>query len=218
MEKRVAGIIRWLERCLKAYKAGAVESALMDVECARADIESLREDLWAKIELRHSDHFFLAPLAPRARRLSVLRPLAAFLWAFGMTLAAATPLSQDRRANETQEGRFTLEWVTPDEMELLGNIRKRPDDSLAMTVTSAEPLFLPGPAPLSPPETRLLRAPVQAKQRGPEKAQETQKIQKIQKIQERASAPSVPYDRIMLLVETGERAMKNQEPAIKVEK
>ena len=42
VEKRVAGIIRWLERLKKSYSSGALESALMDAECARADLENLR--------------------------------------------------------------------------------------------------------------------------------------------------------------------------------
>ena len=45
MEKRVAGIVRWLERFQRSYKSGSMESALMDAECARADLETLRRDV-----------------------------------------------------------------------------------------------------------------------------------------------------------------------------
>ena len=47
-EKRIDGIIRWLERLKKSYKSGAMESALMDAECARADLEMLRQEVWSK--------------------------------------------------------------------------------------------------------------------------------------------------------------------------
>ena len=47
-EKRIDGIIRWLERLKKSYKSGAMESALMDAECARADLEVLRQEVWSK--------------------------------------------------------------------------------------------------------------------------------------------------------------------------
>ena len=49
VEKRVAGIIRWLERLKQSYSSGAIESALMDAECARADLENLRQDVWAQV-------------------------------------------------------------------------------------------------------------------------------------------------------------------------
>ena len=50
IDKKVAGIIRWLERFKKSCSAGAIESALMDAECARADLENLRLDVWAVLE------------------------------------------------------------------------------------------------------------------------------------------------------------------------
>ena len=49
VDKKVAGIIRWLERFKKSCSAGAIESALMDAECARADLENLRLDVWASL-------------------------------------------------------------------------------------------------------------------------------------------------------------------------
>ena len=45
MDRRIAGIIRWLERFQSSYRSGAIESALMDAECARADLEDLRSDV-----------------------------------------------------------------------------------------------------------------------------------------------------------------------------
>ena len=50
LDKRVAGIIRWLERLKKSYSAGSMENALMDAECARADLENLRLDVWANLD------------------------------------------------------------------------------------------------------------------------------------------------------------------------
>ena len=45
----MAGIIRWLERFQNSYRIGALENALMDAECARADIEDLRHDIWSRV-------------------------------------------------------------------------------------------------------------------------------------------------------------------------
>ena len=49
VERRVDGIIRWLERFQSSYHSGALENALMDAECARADIENLRLDIWSRV-------------------------------------------------------------------------------------------------------------------------------------------------------------------------
>ena len=49
MDRRIAGIIRWLERFQSSYRSGAIESALMDAECARADLEDLRSDVWRSV-------------------------------------------------------------------------------------------------------------------------------------------------------------------------
>ena len=55
-DKRIDGIIRWLERLKKSYKSGAMESALMDAECARADLEMLRQEVWSTAQRRVVPH------------------------------------------------------------------------------------------------------------------------------------------------------------------
>ena len=49
IDRQIAGIIKWLERLKKSYSSGATESALMEAECARADLEFLRQDVWDKV-------------------------------------------------------------------------------------------------------------------------------------------------------------------------
>ena len=195
MEKRVAGIIRWLERCVKAYKNGAVESALMDAECARADIETLRDELWKKVE---------GSRCVQTRRFHTLRAAEAFFWAFGIMLVTATPLALTQDV-PTIEGRaernFTLEWVTPDERELLSNVRKRPSETSAFFVEPKEPIV----------ESKAIPASVAVPVR--RRTPEPQPLQTEQKELETA----IPYDSILSLIEKGERAMKNEAPSIKVE-
>ena len=198
MERRVAGIIRWLERCIRAYKDGAVESALMDVECARADIETLRGDLWKKLERRH--HVCSC-------WFSSFKAAEALLWALGMMLITATPLAlqQDRFEGRT-EGNSTLEWITPDERELLSNLRRRPDEPLALIVVPEE--LIVEPQIMSVPMSA--RAAEPARRRSPDPPPSEQNEQKKPEI-------NLTYDSILALIETGERAMKNEAPAIKVE-
>ncbi|MBQ7733875.1 MAG: hypothetical protein IJT58_07645 [Synergistaceae bacterium] len=50
IDRQIAGIIKWLERLKKSYSSGAMESALMEAECARADLEFLRQDVWDKVK------------------------------------------------------------------------------------------------------------------------------------------------------------------------
>ena len=207
MERRVAGIIRWLERCIKAYKDGAVESALMDAECARADMETLRSELWEKNKGRR---------CACTRRFSFFKAAEALFCALGIMLITATPLAlhQGAPAREARaEGNFTLEWVTSDERELLGNLRKRPDDSVAMAVKPEEPIaeLVTVPVPVSVPlaEAAPERPTEPVKRRNPEPAP--------LKNEQKKPETNLTYDRILSLIEAGERAMKDEAPAIKVE-
>jgi len=208
MERRVAGIIKWLERCIKAYKSGSVESALMDVECARADIEILRGELWKKAGKRtRSAH------NTRARRFSGFKTAEAFFWAFGIMLITATPLAlqQDSPTREIRaEGQLTLEWVTPDERELLSNLRRTPVEPVAMLVKPKRPISDALALSMVTPAAPERRAePV--RHRNPEPL-------RIEQIEQRVEPePSLSYDRILWLIETGERAMNNDMPAIRVE-
>jgi len=197
MEKRVAGIIQWLERCIKAYKNGAVENALMDAECARADIEVLRGELWKKAGSRRRT---------RVRRSNFFKAVEMFCWAFGIMLISATPLAlqQDRPARETRaEGHLSLEWVTPDERELLSNLRRSPSEPLALAIKPEEPIADSFVAPTTP-------APVRRSNSEPPPLRGAQREQMVQEA-------SLPYESILALIKTGERAMKNEAPAIRVE-
>ena len=179
MERRIAGIIRWLERCLRAHKAGALESALMDVECARADIEHLRNEIWTTLEQKRS---------LKSRGKLSLMPLNAVLLALTVLLAAATPLALLQEMRERQEVAVTLEWVTPDEKMLLGNLRKHLSDNNSFTRLPAASAANKSIAP--PPEKK--------------------RIEK--------DEMSVPYDRILSLVKAGEKALKNETPLIKIDR
>jgi hypothetical protein len=175
---------------LKACKAGALESALMDVECARADIERLRNEVWEKLEKRH---------LTKKRLRFFETPLKAILGAFVVVLTAATPVAlfQEGLPRERQEP-VTLEWVTPDEKTLLGHLRKHLSDSNPFA--SIQPQVQPRVQPQAPIVEREPKAVVHYD------------------APVRDSAADIPYDRIVSLVQAGEKAMKNDEPAIKIEK
>jgi len=210
MERRVAGIIKWLERCIKAYKDGAVENALMDAECARADIEILRGELWKKAENR---------ARTRVRRFSFLKTAEAFLLACGIMLLAATPLAlqQDRPTrNSKAEEYLTLEWITPDERELLTNLRRAPVEPLAMVIEPERPIADVLAVPIIAVEPAVLERRVEpARRRSPEPPPRVEQVKQTERREQ--MEPSLSYDRILWLIETGERAMNNDIPAIRVE-
>jgi hypothetical protein len=205
MEKRIAGITRWLERCLKACKSDALESALMDAECARADIELLRDDVWKKLEKRY---------AAKTRNWGVwlwlrLRPPAkAAFWAIIVVLAAATPVALFENAARNP---LSLEWVTPDEKALLISLRKglSDDNSFASGLPAEkraeEPEEKTGPAKAATPARKPAEKPPVA-QRPPSLEKDA------------SETGGIPYDRILSLVQTGERAMKPRASIITIEK
>ena len=196
MEKRIAGIIRWLERCLAACKAGATESALMDAECARADIDRLRSDLWNSLERKHTIRTRTA-FTPTSLRVAFL--------AFCAVLASAAPLAlpQEKRLQEAaklRESSPLLEWVTPDEKMLLVNLRKRLSDANTAMISAN------GEQRVSLPKGQAAPAGKAAKEAG-DALQDTKK-----------EGISLPYDRIISLVQTGEKALRNEDPVIKIDR
>jgi hypothetical protein len=195
MEKRIAGIMRWLERCLKSCKAGALESALLDAECARADMDRLRNEIWSKLERRYGEKKTARRVAMSARVV---------LGAGIAVLAAATPVAlvQEIAAQEEQrqQDSVILEWVTPDERLLLTNLRKHLSENDVL-VSIPEPAKVPVKSLPEIPAVRAVNLPAERIE------PEEQKKEK-----------DISYEQIISLVQVGEKAMKDEEPAIKIEK
>lgn len=49
MEKKIRKVQKWLERCVLACRSGSWENALAEMECANAELEMARKDLWARV-------------------------------------------------------------------------------------------------------------------------------------------------------------------------
>jgi hypothetical protein len=128
------------------------------------------------------------------------------LGACAVVLAAATPMAfiEENQEKPVLEARAeqVLEWVTPDEKILLANLRRRPNegDSLVNLPTLAAAPKTPEARAAALPEKRKnLKEPLKAS--APEDKEQ-----------------DISYDRIISLVQIGEKALKNEAPAIKVEK
>lgn len=189
VEQRVAGIIKWLERLKKSYSSGAMESALMDAECARADLEDLRQDVWAKA--------FNPPSAQKNNAVfsRVINAARTFSLSVIIVMASVVPLSRDVKAPAVE-----------------------PFNSVKASVLHKGPIvvFREDEAPAPKPEPKMSEAAPKkqtSQKRTPSKrAQTPAKTDTSPK-----PAVAVPYDKVYSLIQTGQRALKNNSSVIKIQ-
>lgn len=203
MEKRISAVIRWMERCKEAWRSGSPESALMDAECAGSDLENLRNDLWNHLKDKHT------------LPCTSVRPLLRFsvnccktlLLTATLVLAVASPLAPTGYVAEIRdygsEEAAVLEWVTPDEKVLLGNLRKSLSD--ANTARTRENQAIPSPSVASIKKQHLRALKTEKEISAPDEQPIARNNDKI-----------IPYDRIIGLLKKGEQALKNESPVITV--
>ena len=164
LERRIDGIISWLERMKSSYRQGQVESAYMDVECARADLEDLRTDVFSGISMRRQPS-----ILPKVITLAVI-----------VMMMMVKPLSRE----------IVPEYVPVAEI----HEEARPIEEA------------PKPAPVQakkPPKPRKPRKtlPRSDPPKPPSKAE---------------PAKTVAQDKIYMLVEAGQRAMKGDKTVIMI--
>ena len=210
IEGRIAGIIRWLERFQSSYRSGALESALMDAECARADLEDLRHDLWAKVGSAHVPRrFWLGTLC----RLSLLTGL--------LVLATATPLARESvigpslaapppalpvRAAPAPIAAKPETKVAPVDVELL-EVEKKPSPTSLASSTS--------------PKRSVRRAVLSDQRPSDQKQKQGRVAERRPTVGEKSERPkkaakTVPHDKVFSLMQTGARALKGEPYAIKI--
>jgi hypothetical protein len=124
MEKRFRRVQRWLERCIEACKKEKWANAVADVECARAELETAREELWVTLSAREGSREktgikYMLPLSARSAVLAILIVMSA-----AIPLSTGTGSTSARRAEEA----VTLEWVTADEKKMLSELRRSLSD------------------------------------------------------------------------------------------
>ena len=170
LEKRADGVIRWLERMKSAYSSGAVESAYMDAECARADLEDLRSE-------------FLRPKGSNNGAGFLLTFSRAVFLAFMIVMVMVMPLSPDNMMMTEPE---------------------------PVIKTAPEAVILPQPQAKSEPQPKKSRAKTAALKRI------VQPVKSASKPKVSAPTKTVAYDKVYSLVQTGQRALKNDKSIIKV--
>ena len=185
VERRIAGIIRWLERLKKSYSSGAIESALMDAECARADLEDLRQAVWSQVRPSENKRYeFFARILGSLRTVSL---------AVIIVLMAVVPLSRELPAPvlEIDKGEVVL-------AEPIIIVRQENTEIEAVE------------------HTRTDAAPA-VKKPAPQKRKTSPKRQQAKPSIKAERGGTVPYDKVYSLIQTGQRALKNNSSVIKVQ-
>ncbi|MBP6333574.1 MAG: hypothetical protein KA342_08975 [Aminivibrio sp.] len=197
MEKKIARIARWLDRCSKACSAMSWQSALLDMECAKAELEEARAQLWARAEGSAQ----ASPVMRRAGRLTLAAVLGLFL-----VLSIAGPLAvQAARETVSIASGPSLEWVSTDEKALLSALRRNLSDAnLARLSAEPEENGLAG-------EAEATTAARQADARRNSTVRQGGAKENLQN----PSSSGREFDTIITLVQIGQKALRERESAIR---
>ena len=104
MDRKIARIYRWLERCAKACSAGSWGSALVDMECAKAELEDARSEIWARAEGAHTAQS--GKRGARVFRVALVGTAMLFAFAAPLAMQSYGPVPAAIVAEEDM-----LEWV-----------------------------------------------------------------------------------------------------------
>ena len=195
MEKKIARIARWLDRCARACSARSWQSALLDMECAKAELEEARSELWARAEGSSRP----LPAVRKAGRMTVVAVLGLFL-----VLSVAGPLAvQSVRETVAIASGPSLEWVSTDEKALLSALRRNLSDANLARLSEEEGVLSPEPGSAMAERPAAVRRNVSAPaERNSGKLQIP-------------SSSGREFDTIITLVQIGQKALRERESAIR---
>ncbi|MBR0250557.1 MAG: hypothetical protein IJQ77_05700 [Synergistaceae bacterium] len=195
VDRKVAGIIRWLERLKKSYSDGAIENALMDAECARADLENLRNDVWQKVKSPvHKSSFDRTIRILKCVSLAVI----VILFHVGPIAKDNVPVQSVREEMKalTQTQPKPIIIVREYEHENEKEEKHEKHDAKAMKAES--------------PQRKISRRQVTQRKSDNKPAVKT--------VTRQVSQKTVPYDKVLSLVQTGQRALKENTSVISIKK
>lgn len=211
MDKQIKKVQKWLERCLIACRSGSWENALAEMECANAEMEMARKELWAIVENQEKND--------RARfRNLIANTIRAGALALLIVFASAMPLSRLNISGVLPEiGRdnHIVEFINDEEEVLLQALRNSLSENgfreSAFTDQSQSTIIRQVDMdPDSEKEERIALSPsgagtspaITASNGGTEKSPEQ----------------SLTLESLIALVQIGEEALRESEPAIKIER
>ena len=189
-DKKIAGIIRWLERLKKSYSSGAMENALMDAECARADLENLRLDVWATLDPQAKSENKIFSRILNFARVSSLAAI--------IVLLAVFPISKEIQAPAVIEHEKEKITLAQPIIIVRENKENKNDNNIEAVEVKPE---LKAKKPARPANIKKI-------------AQEKSQTQ-IQTAKNEPEQKTIAYDKVFSLMQTGERALKNNRSVIK---
>jgi len=199
LEKRLKRVQRWIDRCVAACRCKAWNSALAELECARAELDSASREIWELAEGSTTESRNGWNPLPRGSLVPVLAVTLFIL------LLAGAPTSTESfnpsRPVASEPGPL-VEWVTADEKALLDNLRK----SLAGGAAAAS----------ASPSASLVRSvnkggiTSQARPAAPPK-------QEAAPVSPRVETPVQPED-LLSLIQVGQRALRPDGEGLKIER
>lgn len=116
VEKKIHRVMRWLERCTLAYRGESYGSALMDIECARVDFDSARDEIYDKLNKQYN---------PASRKHYFVKFIRTAMASAAILLSVAAPISFMENTFSAVDAKSSLEWVNSDEKALLRNLREQ---------------------------------------------------------------------------------------------
>ena len=173
----------------KSYSDGAIENALMDAECARADLETLRNDVWQKVK---------SPVHKSSG--GIIRILKCVSLAAIVILFHVAPLAKDNLpVQSVKEEIKALTQTQPKPIIIVREYEKEEkEEKNDAKVTKAE----------SPQKKTSRKHVTQRKSDKPAPKTVTRHVQQ----------KTVPYDKVLSLVQTGQRALKENSSVISIKK
>lgn len=205
MEKKMNRIQRWLDRCVTACKSGAWGSALIEVECLEAELKSVREEIWAMA--------IANPKSQITAFRSVFRHLLRVSTvALALLLALVLPLSLDSEKRygpvRALGGEGTFTWVTLDEGQMLNALRRDLSENNRGRAVEV---------PLVVTQTRLrANASGNVKLPLPAIGVEEKAGDKVNRDEKDRKEEHVPVEKVLSLIQVGQRAIQMGEPAVRV--
>lgn len=128
MEKRLMRVQRWIDRCMEACRCKAWNSAIAELECARAELDSASREIW---EEASETQIRMQPRWLYGSKTVLLHVVPVSIL---ILFLAVGPTSMESFLSPTSlaiEPSPSVEWVTADEKVLLENLRKNLSQSLA---------------------------------------------------------------------------------------
>ena len=225
MEKKLTRVQKWLERCAKACSAGSWRSALLDVECAKAELEEVRGEIWSraeeKVSKRSAENVWLHLAKVSCLSLVLL---------FALSAPIATPVVSMRPVHISDATSSfpepVLEWVTGDEQAVLAALRKSMSDAnrewiaakeRGKKITEEESLSDARFASILPFAEPSAGRGAEKEKTSPRRNLSGQDSAIIEERPSRRSSTTGELDSIIHLVQIGQRALRGKESPIEIQ-